>query len=236
VRNATIVIRSIVWAFALWAVIGPAPVHASERCPGGVIALTFDDGPVPSTSELLDVLKREGLRTTFFVVGENVERYPDLARRIVAEGHAIASHSHTHANLTTQTGVEMMNELLRSRQAIREVTGANVDFVRLPYGESNDEVSRRLSAVDLTEVIWTVDSNDWKGAIAPDILRAVRSTQSGGVVLMHDAAPHTRDALPLIAEYLRDNRICAGRLARTTQRMPVSEWYPRAFYVRAEEW
>ena len=230
------VIRSIAWTFALWSMIGPAAVHTSEQCPGGVIALTFDDGPFPSTSALLDVLRREGLRGTFFVVGENVERYPELARRILAEGHAIASHSHTHADLTKQTDIAITSELLRSRQAIRDVTGANVEFVRLPYGESNDEVSRSLSAVGLTEVVWTVDSHDWKGVNATDIVRAVRSTQSGGVVLLHDAAPHTRDALPLIAAYLRDNRICAGRLAHTTHRMPVSNWDSRAFYVHAEEW
>jgi peptidoglycan/xylan/chitin deacetylase (PgdA/CDA1 family) len=229
-------IRSLAWAFTLCAVIGPAAVHASERCPGGVIALTFDDGPVPSTSELLDVLKREGLRGTFFLVGENVERYPDLARRIVAEGHAIAGHSHTHADLTMRTAIEIQGELRRSRQAIREVTGVEVEFVRLPYVESNDEVSRSLSAAELIEVIWTVDSHDWKGASATDILRTVRATQSRGVVLMHDAAPHVRDALPLIAEYLRGNRICAGKLERTTERMPVSNWDPRAFYVRATQW
>jgi peptidoglycan/xylan/chitin deacetylase (PgdA/CDA1 family) len=222
--------------FALWAMITPVAVHASEQCPGGVIALTFDDGPVASTPGLLDVLKQEGLRGTFFVLGENAERYPELARRIVAEGHAIGSHSQTHVDLTTQEGIAITTELVRSRQVIREATGANVEFVRLPYGESNDEVSRRISDADLTEVIWTVDSDDWKGASAAHILRAVRSAQSGGVVLMHDAAPHTRDAIPLIAQYLRDNRICTGRLVRTTQRMPVSLWFPRAFYVRAEEW
>ena len=220
----------------LCAVMAPTAVYASEACAGGVIALTFDDGPVPPTSELLDALKRAGLRTTFFVVGQNVEQYPDLARRIVADGHAIASHSHTHANLTTLNGAAITTELQRSQQAILKATGANIAFVRLPYGESNDEVSQLLSTLRLAEVIWTVDSEDWKAASPEDILRAVRSTQSGGVVLMHDTARYTRDAVPLIAKYLRENRICAGRLARTTERMPVSYWYPRVFYVRAEEW
>jgi peptidoglycan/xylan/chitin deacetylase (PgdA/CDA1 family) len=222
--------------FALWAAIGPAAVEASERCPGGVIALTFDDGPVPQTAELLDLLKQEGLRSTFFVIGDNVERYPDLARRIVAEGHAIATHSQTHIDLTTQSSATITSELVRSREVIRRVTGRNIEFVRVPYGESDDEVNERLSALNLIEVIWTVDTDDWKGASAEDILRAVRSTQSGGVVLMHDAATHSRQAVPLIGQYLRDNRICSGRLAHTTQRMPVSRWFPRAFYVRADEW
>ena len=67
--------------------------------------------------------------------------------------------------MTKQTGIAITSELLRSRQAIRDVTGANVEFVRLPYGESIDEVSRSLSAVGLTDVVWTGDSHDWKGVI-----------------------------------------------------------------------
>jgi peptidoglycan/xylan/chitin deacetylase (PgdA/CDA1 family) len=188
------------------------------------------------TSELLDIRAREGLRATFFVLGKHVEQYPDLARRIIADGHAIASHSYTHPDLTTLTGGEIESELRRTRQAVLEATGANVVFARPPYGESNDEVSRQFSTAGLAEVIWTVDTHDWKGASAEEILRAVVMTQPGGVVLMHDTSPHLREALPLIAKHLRDNRICAGKLAPTTERMPVANWYPRAFYVHAERW
>ena len=235
-KQQAMLTRNAIWVFLLLSVATPTAALGSDQCAGGVVALTFDDGPQPATAELLDVLKREDLRTTFFVVGQNVERSPEIARRIVAEGHAIASHAHTHADLTALTGDEVASELQRSQQAIANVTGVNVDLIRLPYGEGNDEVLRRVSAMGLEEVIWTVDTRDWTGVSAEDILRAVRSTQSGGVVLMHEAAPHTRAALPLIARYLRDNRICAGRLVRTTERMPVDPQFPRAFYVRAEAW
>jgi endo-1,4-beta-xylanase len=217
------------WGFA------PA-VAASELCTGGVIALTFDDGPVTATPDLLDILKREGLRATFFVVGQRVEERPDIAQRIVSDGHAIASHSYTHPDLTKLTAAEVESELQRTQRAVLDVTGVSVAFVRPPYGESNDEVSRHFSTMGLAEVMWTDDTHDWTGVSVEDILRAVGSTQPGGVVLMHDSAPHVLEALPLIAKHFRDNRICTGRLARTTERMPVGSWYPRAFYVRAEAW
>ena len=224
------------WVLVLLFVAPPAAL-ASDHCAGGVVAITFDDGPLGSaTTELLDVLKREDLRATFFVVGQNVEQYPEIARRIVAEGHTIASHGHTHADLSTLSRDEVTSELERSHRAIAGATGKSVEFIRLPYGHANDDVLERVSAMSLAEVIWTVDTQDWTGIRADEILRGVRSTQSGGVVLMHEAAPHTRAALPLIAKYLRDNRICAGKLVRSTIRMPVSPWYPRAFYVRAEPW
>lgn len=225
-------------ALLLLLVLFAAPPAALgwDRCAGGVVAVTFDDGPIPATAELLDVLKREGLRATFFVVGQNVVQYPEIARRILAEGHAIASHGHTHADLSALSRDDVTGELQQSHRAIKSVTGADVEFVRLPYGHANDEVLERVSAMGLAEVIWTVDTLDWTGVGAEEILRAVRSTQSGGVVLMHEAAPHTLAALPPIAKYMRENRICTGRLVRSTIRMPVSPWYPRAFYVRAEPW
>ena len=224
------------WLLALSIIVAPAVTWASDEYDGGVLALTFDDGPGPATPALLDILKREGLRATFFVVGQRVEQYPDLARRILADGHELASHSYTHADLTKLSSAEIESELLRTRQTVLDVTGAQVAFVRPPYGESNDQVSRQFSTMGLDEVIWTVDSQDWTGVGADDILRAVGLAQSGGVILMHDAAPRLHEALPPIAKYLRDNRICAGRLAHTTERMPVGSWYPRAFYVRAERW
>ena len=214
--------------------MAPSVVAAQvPACSGGVVALTFDDGPTPETNAVLDELKINGLKATFFVLGWNVEAYPDVARRIVREGHQIANHSWDHKDLTTLTAAELDHEIKATNDIIRQVTGVTPKFARPPYGSTNEAVHAAMVKYGLREVIWSLDSWDWAGADQMTIFNQLTMVPPGGTFLMHDWAPNTLATIGWFSWYFNDywaaNPICAGRLERTTKVQPVMDW-PGLFY------
>lgn len=176
------------------------------------VALTFDDGPKPQTPALLAALKEYGLHATFFLIGENVEMYPNIARQIVAEGHHVEAHTFTHPDLTDPL-VDVLAEITHSAETIWQVTHQNVQFLRPPYGKTDDHVSASIDAAGLYEVLWNVDSNDWQGWSVDEILAAFEPlAENPGIVLMHDHGAHTIEAIPRIAAFMVKNGLCVGRL------------------------
>ncbi|WP_344263153.1 polysaccharide deacetylase family protein [Actinomadura napierensis] len=167
------------------------------------VALTFDDGPAESTGRLLEILAAHHVRATFFIVGEQAAKYPDLVRRETAAGHQVADHSYTHADLGKASTKKIMSELTRTQEAIRRASGVTPVMLRPPYGS----VSKRLTAITqrmgLAQVLWTVDPLDWEhrdtGYVERRVLKAVRP---GYIVLMHDIHPTTVEAVPAIIEKL----------------------------------
>src|SRR5688572_16837939 len=118
-----------------------SPVLAvAVPCSGGVVALTFDDGPRPETNAILDALKLHRLKATFFLIGLNVRAYPEIARRIVREGHHIGNHTWSHPDLTTMTAAAINQELRWTNSIIAQVTGVTPRFARPPYGSTNTSV------------------------------------------------------------------------------------------------
>ena len=204
-------------------------------CAGGVVALTFDDGPVPETNAVLDALKRHGLKATFFMMGFNVELYPEIAQRIVREGHYVGNHSWDHPFLTTLTEAEIDRQLRSTNDIIFQVTGVKPKFARPPYGDTNATVRNAMARNGLREVIWSQDSWDWDAeeTSTEDILNALTLVPPGGSYLMHDRMPNTLAAIPWIKwyfnEYWKTSPICAGRLANTTNVQPVLDW-PGLYY------
>lgn len=175
----------------LYAVRGPssrllAPsVHRGPRA-RPAIALTFDDGPTPATERLLGLLGRHGARATFFVCGLNVERYPDLARAVVAAGHEIGNHSYSHAPLWLRSGRFIYDELARAQQAIRAATGVVPRWFRPPYGVrwfGLREAQRRLG---LTGVMWTALGRDWKLPPRAIVRRLLKRASNGAIFCLHD--------------------------------------------------
>lgn len=175
---------------------------ASRRYPAGavvyrvpvaerVVALTFDDGPRPPfTDAILDVLRDQGIVATFFLVGENVERYPTLARRIVREGHAIGNHGWAHRALDGLSTGAARNEIAHGARAIRQVTGVQPRILRPPFGALDARISGRNGVAaehDQTLVMWSVETRDWATrsprAVAVGTLRQV---EPGAVILLHD--------------------------------------------------
>lgn len=169
------------------------------------IALTFDDGPDPvHTPRVLDRLAALDVRATFFVVGSKVAAYPDLVRRIVAEGHELGNHTYNHRYLPLQRSQTVRDELARTDDAIARVTGSVPRLARPPYGGRSPRNVRAFARAGKQLVLWDVNSWDWKGAPPADTAaRVLARVRPGSIVLMHDICASTPDALRLIVEALR---------------------------------
>ena len=164
------------------------------------VALTFDDGPHPvNTPKVLDILKEYGVKGTFFVTGNNAERYPELIRRIVKEGHTLGNHTFAHPDLAKMSEAEVLNELSRTQRAVDKALGKHYELeqVRPPYGSMDAEVKSAISKGDDTAILWNVDSNDWRyknddAKILENVFAGSSSVYvRGGVILFHDIHPQT---------------------------------------------
>lgn len=190
----------------------PAPVarvpsqYNSAHTARRVIALTFDDGPHPDlTPKLLDILRQNGVRATFFVVGSNVKAYPEIARRIVAEGHEIANHSWSHPALTKLGAAGLRHEIEDTNAVIESVTGRRPANMRPPYGALNPRVRDYLTkGQNMNIILWSVDPLDWKRPGAQVVAqRLVEGAAPGGILLAHDIHPGTVEAIPDVIAQLK---------------------------------
>ena len=170
-------------------------VNTSHR----VVALTFDDGPHPEfTPRLLDILRAEGVRATFYVIGRSVETYPDIARRIVSEGHEIANHTWSHPALPGVGAARLNKEIASTTEVIQRVTGRRPTNMRPPYGAINDRVRESMfKDHGLDVIMWSVDPLDWRRPGAAVVRqRLVDGATPGGILLAHDIHPGTIEAMP----------------------------------------
>ncbi|MFO7246874.1 MAG: polysaccharide deacetylase family protein [Thermaerobacter sp.] len=180
------------------------------------VALTFDDGPNPRyTTEVLDILREEGISATFFLVGREVEAYPELARRIVAEGHEIGNHTYSHKNLLGARPETVHREIVRANQAIETVTGVTPRFFRPPRGAYNQATLAVTAETGQQVILFSLSSRDWLELAPADIARNIlRRVQPGDILLLHDSGDlvgsrhgdrsNTLKALPRIIHGLRD--------------------------------
>ena len=173
----------------------PAAAIVNEN--GPMIALTFDDGPYPKvTGHILDVLEKNGVCATFFVLGSRIEGHEDMLTRMDELGCEIGNHSFSHADLTRLSKADCQKELSDTDAEIRRVTGHEASVVRPPYGYSNKAV---LSAAGRPLILWTVDTNDWRGKAPGEIADyVIQQAKEGSVILMHDQQTQTADAMEMI--------------------------------------
>ena len=173
----------------------PAAAIVNEN--GPVIALTFDDGPYPKvTGHILDVLEKNGVCATFFVLGSRIEGREDVLTRMDELGCEIGNHSFSHADLTRLSKADCQRELNDTDAEIRRVTGHEASVVRPPYGYYNKAVR---SAAGRPLILWTVDTNDWRGKAPGEIADyVIQQAKEGSVILMHDQQTQTADAMEMI--------------------------------------
>ena len=184
--------------------------------PPDAVAITFDDGPDPDwTPALLDVLKAEGARATFFLIGANMEQHPDLVRRIVREGHMIGVHTYTHPNIAEVSEERARLELNATQRLIESLTGQSTILFRPPYNaDYNPYTPEELVPIRIAQqlgyltVTMDIDLQDWEQPGVETMLERVRIGRhhGGSVILLHDAGgdrSQTVAVLPEVIRYLR---------------------------------
>ena len=198
--------------------ITPGPLQAavpSEVVRSGsgnqkVVALTFDAGSdIGHTAEILDILKERKVKATFFLTGQWLQRFPDMARRITAEGHAVGNHSFSHPDFTTIGKEEMKLQLNNTNDLAKQHLGRGLQpFFRPPFGSYSAESLEVLGELGYRwTVMWTVDTLDWKSIPAGQIVdRAMSGVVPGGIILMHvGSGTETPKALPIIIDRIKNS-------------------------------
>ncbi len=173
--------------------------YSSATGPGPFIAMTFDDGPVvPNTPRLLDMLSARGIKATFFTVGSNGARNPNIMRRIVSDGHELANHTWTHPYLSRLSDAGVRSELQRSHDSIVNLTGTSPRMYRPPYGAITARQKQWImSEFGYPTILWSVDPQDWKTKSASMTRsRILAETRPGSIILVHDIHASSIDAMP----------------------------------------
>lgn len=208
-----------------------ARVNGDEQ--RGIVAFTFDDGPNPETTPLvIDALEKYDVPATFFIVtqrllGKHGEKPRELLQRELAAGFTVGSHSVTHPNLKHAAGAQITKEIDNSFRTLAPAAGRPIGLFRPPYGALSGAGRVRLKQLGVTEVIWSVDTLDWKAKNAERLRKKVLKmilAQDGGIVLMHDVKPITAK---IIADVLDDLEAenCARLADKREPIIPVSIHY-----------
>ncbi len=151
------------------------------------IALTFDDGPAEHfTAQVLDILRERNVKATFFVCGEHVERYPEMVRRIHAEGHTLGNHTYSHPFLYFHGRAFFAREIDRTQEAVERVVGCRPRFFRPPYGARWIGLQSVLEARKLRLVNWSDTGYDWKLDTSGIVRETLRNLGPGSIILLHD--------------------------------------------------
>lgn len=176
----------------------PAAAYVTDK----KVAITFDDGPNENyTAKLLEGLKERGVFATFFLLGTEVEKYPELVKQIYAEGHLIGTHSYQHVDLCNLTDEKAIEQIVKTNQVIEKITGECPQFIRPPFGSWKKELDYNITMI---EVLWDVDPKDWCTNNTDCIVkRVVKNVKDGDIILLHDASSSSVEAALQIIDCLQ---------------------------------
>ena len=179
------------------------PVYSVGR-DGKFCSLSFDAAwGNEDTPELIRILDSYGVKATFFVVGDWVRKYPESVKALAKAGHEVMNHSNHHDHFNPLSTQQITADVTACAEEIEKVTGVWPTLFRCPYGEYDDHVIAAVNSLGITPIQWDVDSLDWKDYDAETIHKRVCSrVQPGSIILFHNAAKHTPEALPGIIEEL----------------------------------
>lgn len=172
------------------------------------VALTFDDGPSKYTSQVLKVLRENNARATFFVVGVQVAGVKKVIKAAQLQGCQIASHTYRHRYFPNKSRALFVKDVRKTRRILRQQTGIDSAYVRLPYGATNKKMNKALKKMNIRKVFWTIDTRDWSRPGVDKIVHlATKNVRNGSIILMHDGGGNreqTLKALPQVIRILKD--------------------------------
>lgn len=193
-----------------------------------VCAVSFDAAwGNEQTDTLLNILDKYEVKSTFFLVKQWVDKYPDDVRTIAEHGHDVGNHSSTHPHMAQLSSDEQQTEISNCNDAIESLTGTAPTLFRAPYGEYDDNLVTNLKDRDMYCVQWNIDSLDWKDPAPDEMVSRVKSKLCpGSIILMHNGAKNTPEALPKIIEMIQDE----GYII-----VPISQLIPEGDYYTDHE-
>ncbi|MCX5751334.1 MAG: polysaccharide deacetylase family protein [Candidatus Saganbacteria bacterium] len=172
------------------------------------VFLTFDDGPDPvNTPKILDILKENKVKATFFVLGHKAEKNPAIIKRIKDEGHTLGNHTYSHINGTVSNEAIIQEEIDRTHRIIQNACGVNVTLFRPPFGNYDWRAFNVAQKLGYQIILWTFDLTDWDVHDPAQYLKTVKENLSGGaIILLHDGGPKREaliEALPQIIKLIK---------------------------------
>lgn len=170
-----------------------------------MVCLTFDDGPSKANTErIVDLLNKYGAKASFFEVGSIAEKNEDLVLYEFKSGNEICNHSYSHLDMSKASNDEVISEITKTNDILKNITGCDVKFVRPPYGSLNKDA---LYACNMSSILWSVDTRDWSSRNVDKIMNVIKSeeTLDGAVILMHSSYSTSADALEELLPYLYEN-------------------------------
>ena len=172
------------------------------------VAISFDAAwGNDDTETLIEILKEYKVPATFFVVGAWVDKYPESVEALSSAGHQIQNHSNTHPYMTQLSRAQMIDELNACNEKIKNITGVMPNLLRVPYGDYDNSVLEAAESLKMYTIQWDVDSLDWKDSATPQSIcqRVTSKVKNGSIVLFHNDADHTPEALPNILKTLKND-------------------------------
>lgn len=181
------------------------PIYSVETSKK-VVALTFDAAwGADKTQGIMNILKEYNATATFFLVGFWVNKYEAEVRSIDQAGFEIGNHSHNHLKMSTITETEIATELNYVSKNVKRITGKDCKVFRPPFGDYNNRLISGVEAAGMKTIQWDVDSLDWKGISADEIMNRIKvRVKNGSIILFHNNSEHVLDALPQVLLYLKN--------------------------------
>lgn len=169
------------------------------------IALTFDDGPSEFTEKVVELLEKYNFKATFFCIGKNIEKHPEIIQKLANKGHLVANHTYTHSKIGFATTNELINEIKATDALIEQFAGKKNVFFRPPFGVTSPSISRAVKATKQQTIGWSIRSLDTAIESPKKITqRVIKKLQPGSVILLHDTSERTVLVLEQLLPYLHE--------------------------------